>query len=54
MVFDLSESVEDEDYYTVTLSFRPELGFTGTPGQEQFSTPTIMPTASFPSSPSPR
>ena len=36
MAFDVVESGEDEDYYTVTLWFRPELGFTGTPGQEQF------------------
>jgi len=36
MAFDVVESGEDEDYYTVTLSFRPQGQFTGTPGQEQF------------------
>lgn len=36
MVFTVTESGEDEDYYTVVLSFRPESGFTGTPGREQF------------------
>jgi len=36
MAFDIAESVEDEDFYNITLSFRPEGAFTGTPGQEQF------------------
>ena len=36
MAFDIAESREDEDYYNITLSFRPEGQFTGTPGQEQF------------------
>ena len=36
MVFTVTESGEDEDYYTVILSFRPEAGFNGTPGREQF------------------
>ena len=34
MVFQLVE--EGEDYYIVTLSFRPEGDFAGSPGQEQF------------------
>ena len=36
MVFEVAESGEDEDFYTVTLSFRPQGRFDGTPGQEQF------------------
>ena len=36
MAFEVTEAEEDEDYYTVTLSFRPQGQFTGTPGQEQF------------------
>ena len=36
MAFEVVESAEDEDYYNVTLSFRPQGQFTGTPGQEQF------------------
>lgn len=36
MVFDIVEQEEGEDYYIVTLSFRPEGDYTGTPGQEQF------------------
>ena len=36
MVFEAVESGEDEDFYTVTLSFRPQRNFAGTPGQEQF------------------
>jgi hypothetical protein len=36
MVFEVAESSEDDDYYTVTLSFRPQGNFDGTPGQEQF------------------
>ena len=36
MVFQLVEQEEGEDYYIVTLSFRPEGDFTGSPGQEQF------------------
>jgi uncharacterized repeat protein (TIGR02543 family) len=36
MVFEVVESGEDADYYTVTLSVRPQGNFDGTPGQEQF------------------
>lgn len=36
MVFDVVEQEEGEDYYVVTMSFRPEGDFAGTPGQEQF------------------
>ena len=36
MVFDVVEEGEGEDYYTITLSFRPEGEYKGTPGQEQF------------------
>ena len=36
MVFDVSEQEESEDYYVVTLSYRPEGDFSGAPGQEQF------------------
>ena len=36
MAFEIKEAVEDEDYYTITLSFRPQGDFAGTPGQEQF------------------
>jgi len=36
MVFEVVESGEDDDYYTVTLSVRPQGNFDGTPGQEQF------------------
>jgi len=36
MVFSAVEQEEGEDYYTITLSFRPEGDFAGTPGQEQF------------------
>jgi len=36
MVFEVVESGEDDDYYTVTLSFRPQGNFDGAPGQEQF------------------
>ena len=36
MVFEAVESGEDDDYYTVVLSFRPQGNFDGTPGQEQF------------------
>jgi hypothetical protein len=36
LVFQLVEQEEGEDYYIVTLSFRPEGNFTGSPGQEQF------------------
>ena len=37
MVYDVSEQKEGEDYYEITLSFRPEGNFAGTPGWEQFS-----------------
>ena len=36
MVFEVAESGEDADYYTVTLSVRPQGNFIGTAGQEQF------------------
>ena len=36
MAFDVVESIEEEDYYVVTLSFRPQGGFTGAPGRELF------------------
>ena len=36
MVFQPVEGEEGEDYYVVTLSFRPEGDFAGNPGQEQF------------------
>ena len=36
MVFEVAESGEDEDFYNITLSFRPQGSFDGTPGQEQF------------------
>ncbi len=36
MAFEVAEDEETEDHYVVTLSFRPEGPFTGTPGREQF------------------
>ena len=36
MVFEVSTQEETEDYYEVTLSYRPEGDFAGDPGQEQF------------------
>ena len=36
MVFQEMEDTETEDHYTITLSFRPQGDFSGTPGQEQF------------------
>jgi uncharacterized repeat protein (TIGR02543 family) len=36
MVFEIAESGEDDDFYTVVLSVRPQGTFDGTPGQEQF------------------
>ena len=36
MVFDAVEEKEDEDYYVVSLSFRPAGHFRGEPGLEQF------------------
>ena len=36
MAFEVGEASEDEDFYNVTLTFRPQGQFTGTPGQEQF------------------
>ena len=36
MAFEVVEDNETEDHYMVTLSFRPQGQFTGTPGQEQF------------------
>ena len=36
MAFEVVVAVEEEDYYTITLSFRPQGDFLGSPGQEQF------------------
>ena len=36
MAFEVVESSEDEDYYNVTMSVRPEGAFAGTAGREQF------------------
>jgi len=36
MAFGVSAEQDTEDYYRVTLSFRPQGEFSGTPGQEQF------------------
>ena len=36
MVFDVAEQEEGEDYYIITMAFRPEGDFEGTPGREQF------------------
>ncbi len=37
MVYDVAEQKEAEGYYEITLSFRPEGYFAGTPGREKFS-----------------
>ena len=36
MVFEAVQQSENEDFYNITLSFRPEGAFVGTAGQEQF------------------
>jgi len=36
MAYEAVEDQETEDHYVVTLSFRPQGQFTGTPGREQF------------------
>ena len=36
MAFKSAASTEEEDYYVITLSFRPQGDFSGSPGQEQF------------------
>ena len=36
MALEVETATEEEDSYTVTLSFRPQGDFPGTPGQEQF------------------
>ena len=36
MAFEVAEASETEDHYIVTLSFRPEGRFAGSPGEEQF------------------
>jgi peptidylprolyl isomerase len=36
MVYEVAEQKEGEDYYEITVSFRPEGNFAGTPGREQF------------------
>ncbi len=37
MALEVSAEQDTEDYYRVTLSFRPQGDFSGRPGQEQFS-----------------
>jgi Tfp pilus assembly protein PilF len=36
MVYEVVESGEDAEYYSITLSLRPQGNFAGSPGQEQF------------------
>ena len=36
MAFEVAEEEDTEDHYVITLDFRPEGAFTGTPGREQF------------------
>ena len=36
MAFEVAVATEDEDFYNITLSFRPQTTFSGSPGQEQF------------------
>ena len=36
LAYQAVEDSENEDYYVVTLSFRPQTAFSGIPGQEQF------------------
>ena len=36
MAFEVVESGEEDDHYNISLSFRPQGNFAGTPGQEQF------------------
>ncbi len=36
MLFDVLDDSEEEDSYTIVVSFRPEGDFDGTPGQERF------------------
>ena len=36
MAFKSAASTEEEDYYVITLSFRPQGDFSGSPGQDQF------------------
>ena len=36
MAFEVTVATEDEDFYNITLSFRPQTTFSGRPGQEQF------------------
>jgi hypothetical protein len=36
MAFDVAQSEDREDDYVITLSFRPQGNFSGSPGQEQF------------------
>ena len=36
MAFETVTATEDEDFYNITLSFRPQGDFSGDPGQEQF------------------
>ena len=36
MAFETVTATEDEDFYNITLSFRPQGDFSGVPGQEQF------------------
>lgn len=36
MAFEVAEAEETEDYYEITLDFRPQGEFAGVPGREQF------------------
>ena len=36
MVFEVAATSEDEDFYVITLSVRPQGTFSGQPGREQF------------------
>ena len=36
MAFEVLREVQREDHYVITLSFRPQGDFGGTPGQEEF------------------
>ena len=36
MAFEVAKTTEEEDSYSITLSFRPQGDFVGTPGEEQF------------------
>ena len=36
MAYQATEAIEEEDFYNITLSFRPRGQLSGSPGQEQF------------------